>query len=242
VKVKHPEKDLPEWAVDVYNRSKIGTYLASKELQYIKDVLQGNAQVQRVLEIGCGSGKIAIPLHREGYEMVGVDIDELPLQLFRRNNGTVRIARGDALDLPFRDGTFDCAMAIELMDSIVNRERSYMEVLRVLKPGGLFLIQFSNKRSVKGLVYELYLKVKKRKRTWDDLENYRRDFDQQAAELKDAGFRIINARGYNWNLIPRNSNSRLIDFWRSIESLSRFELLPSLSPLVLVTAIKTRGS
>jgi ubiquinone/menaquinone biosynthesis C-methylase UbiE len=180
-------------------------------------------------------------LHQEGYEVVGVDIDELPLRWFKRNNGSVNIAQGDALDLPFCDDSFDCVMAIELIDSIVNREKSYKEVLRVLKPGGLFLIQFSNKKSVKGLVYEFYLRIKKRERTWDDLENYRRGFDQQAAELKDAGFRIINARGYNWNLIPRNSNSRLIDFWKSIESLSRFELLPSLSPLVLVAAMKNQS-
>jgi SAM-dependent methyltransferase len=229
---------LREWSVDIYNRSRIGLYLASKELDYITRILSQKSGVSTILDVGCGSGKLAIPLYDRGYKVIGLDNDELPLRWFRKNSRAITVVMGDVLDLPFDSGSFDCIMAIELIDAIENRGRSYAEVLRVLKPGGLFILQMSNKRSIKGLVYELYLKIKKRDRTAGDLENYRRDYKQQAGEIKRAGFRIIDAKGYNWNLIPRNSDSRLIRLWESLEVILRLQKLPALSPLVLTTAIK----
>jgi ubiquinone/menaquinone biosynthesis C-methylase UbiE len=204
-------------------------------LEYITRILSRNAGIRTILDVGCGSGKIAIPLWKSGYTMVGIDNDELPLKLLKRNNGTVVVVKGDALDLPFGDDSFDCILAIHVIDSIENREKSYGEVLRVLKPGGLFIIQMSNKRSMKGLVYELYLKMKKRQRMAGDLENYRRDYKEQAMELGHSGFRIVDAKGYNWNLIPRNSDSKLLPLWEALEAMLGLENLPMLSPLVLAT-------
>ena len=83
--------------------------------------------------------------------------------------------------------------------------------------------------------------MKKRRRTREDLENYKRNYHQQASELEGVGFRVMDAKGYNWNFIQRNSNSPLIHFYKFIEALFQLENLPSLSPLVIVTAVKKEG-
>ena len=228
-------EELKEWDVDVYNRTKIGKYLTTSELNYIREILGGNSNIGPVLEVGCGSGKLTIPLYDDGYKIAGLDYAELPLLWLKRKAKNVASVRGDARDLPFRDDSFDCIIAIEMMDCIKERKNLYAEVLRVLRSGGIFLTQFSNKKSIKGLIYGLYMKMKKRKRI---REYYKRDYNQQAAELESAGFRITDAKGYNWNIIQRNSNNPLIHFYKFVEALFQLKNLPSLSPLVLITSIK----
>ncbi|MDT5285411.1 MAG: hypothetical protein QOF88_300, partial [Mycobacterium sp.] len=44
--------------------------------------------------------------------------------------------KGDALDLPYVDGTFDCVIASEILEHVPEDERAIDELVRVLKPGG----------------------------------------------------------------------------------------------------------
>ena len=90
---------------------------------------------------------------------------------------------------------------------VINRRKFYAEVLRTLRPGGLFILHFSNRKSIKGLLYELYLKANNRDRTEEELGNYLRDYHEQAAELERSGFKIIDTEGYNWNILKRNSDN-----------------------------------
>lgn len=56
----------------------------------------------------------------------------------------VRIVDGDACNLPFADGTFDIVRSSFVVHNIpkhTDRERALREMLRVLKPGGLLLVQ-----------------------------------------------------------------------------------------------------
>ncbi len=70
-----------------------------------------------VLELGCGTGRVSIPLARDGFEVVGVDLAEPMLAVARRRleaepmpgPGRVRLLRADMRD--FRvDTTFACAV------------------------------------------------------------------------------------------------------------------------------------
>ena len=44
--------------------------------------------------------------------------------------------KGDALDLPYADGTFDCVIASEILEHVPQDDRAIDELVRVLKPGG----------------------------------------------------------------------------------------------------------
>jgi SAM-dependent methyltransferase len=46
---------------------------------------------------------------------------------------------GDPARLPFRDGSFDTVSVVAALNHIPNREATLLEVMRVLRPGGLFL-------------------------------------------------------------------------------------------------------
>ena len=108
------------------------------------------AQVEgRVLELGCGTGRILVPLARAGIAMTGIDRSEPMLAFARRRVQRGRVAGahaglilGDIRDLPLRDRSFGMVMAPYGMLQSLTRERDLARTLasvaRVLRKGGLF--------------------------------------------------------------------------------------------------------
>ncbi len=94
----------------------------------------------RVLDVACGPGNFArdFALAAGDGLVVGIDSSETMLGVGVRDNpmGNVAYVRGDACDLPFRDGSFDavcCFAALYLIDEPM---RALAEIVRVLAPGG----------------------------------------------------------------------------------------------------------
>ena len=99
-----------------------------------------------VLELGCGTGRIALPIARAGVSLVGIDRSEAMLDRARRRiararpEGAVNLVRGDIRHLPFpASGYFALAMAPYGVLQSLLRERDLAtaldEVRRVLAPG-----------------------------------------------------------------------------------------------------------
>lgn len=59
-----------------------------------------------------GSGRFSIPLSKKGFKIVTLDYDPLPLRKLSEKDEKIPLIRADAQQLPFRDGIFDCVLAI----------------------------------------------------------------------------------------------------------------------------------
>ena len=105
----------------------------------------------RVLELGCGTGRIALPLARAGASLVGIDRSGPMLaraEMRRtaaasrgRRRGRLSFVRGDIRRLPFSAGGFGCVIAAYgILQSLLS-ERDLIATLesacRVLKPQGV---------------------------------------------------------------------------------------------------------
>ena len=102
-----------------------------------------------VLELGCGTGRVTIPVARTGASVVGVDRSVEMLRFARRRasrarlKGHVSLLRGDIRSLPFRDpAPFSLVMApYGILQSLVSDSdlsATLASVERVLTPGGMF--------------------------------------------------------------------------------------------------------
>jgi ubiquinone/menaquinone biosynthesis C-methylase UbiE len=102
-----------------------------------------------VLELGCGTGRIALPLARAGLRLVGIDRSEKmlaraaarALKLRRTPRGRLSLVRGDIRHLPFADAQFPLVVAAYgILQSLLS-ERDLAATLRsahrVLQPGGV---------------------------------------------------------------------------------------------------------
>ncbi|HEY6951223.1 MAG TPA: class I SAM-dependent methyltransferase [Bacteroidota bacterium] len=99
-----------------------------------------------VLEIGAGTGRDSFPLAEHGANVVQLDYAENSLRILKRlaeeSKLPVTIVGGDTFSLPFRDGTFDIVFHQGLLEHFRKpvAERLLEENIRVLKPGGLLLV------------------------------------------------------------------------------------------------------
>jgi SAM-dependent methyltransferase len=101
-----------------------------------------------VLDLGCGGGRHAFAVLRRGARVVALDAAALELKQVQGTMiamveaGEVPPAgegvpvQGDALSLPFRDGSFDRIIAAEVLEHIPDDVAAIGELARVLAPGG----------------------------------------------------------------------------------------------------------
>jgi len=101
-----------------------------------------------VLELGCGTGRITLPVARKGTPVTGIDRSALMLARARAKKRRVESAaridfvRGDIRHLPFRSERFGLVMApYGILQSLVRETdlaATLKSVARVLEPGGRF--------------------------------------------------------------------------------------------------------
>ncbi len=104
-------------------------------------VLRGvqDAPSWRILDAGCGTGAIAQRLGRFG-EVVAIDLSSFALQLGKRRDLAGTVSQASVTALPLLGGTFDLVVSIDVLCSVPDHERALAEFHRVLKPGGLLLM------------------------------------------------------------------------------------------------------
>jgi len=99
----------------------------------------------RLLDAGCGIGFFSEVARRQGAEVVSLDFSPAALRVYRkRGGGDGRLLAGSVEDLPFADGSFSFAMAIDVIEHLYHPEKLLSEMFRVLKPGGRAIVETDN--------------------------------------------------------------------------------------------------
>lgn len=111
------------------------------EIEFLLDVVRDRA---RVLELGCGYGRVMKRLSPSAATVVGCDVSQASLDLAQSFLGPLRnivLVRADAVRMPFRAGIFDAVACVQNGISAfgVDRARLVAEAARVARPGGRIL-------------------------------------------------------------------------------------------------------
>src|SRR5271156_3301000 len=107
----------------------------------------------RLLDLGCGFGRHAYQGARLGARVVALDAGADEVRKVQDTFGAMAVAgeldaeearggaaQGDALRLPFADGSFDRVIASEVLEHIPDDETAMAELTRVLRPGGTMAV------------------------------------------------------------------------------------------------------
>lgn len=103
------------------------------------------ASGQKILEIGCGLGYLARGIARRtaptGF-VAAIDIDPAIIRAARERSEGEQISYqvGDARRLPFRDGCFDAAVTVQVIEYLPQVDRALQEAYRVIAPRGRFVV------------------------------------------------------------------------------------------------------
>ena len=121
---------------------------ADVHVDFVLEQLADTPPPRAVLDLACGAGRHTAALRRRGLRALGVD---LSLTLLSRRPDLPRV-RGDMRCLPFTGGSFDWVLNFFTSFGYFEAERENFrvleEIVRLLTPGGRFLIDFLNRERV----------------------------------------------------------------------------------------------
>jgi ubiquinone/menaquinone biosynthesis C-methylase UbiE len=131
-----------------------------------------------VLDVGCGPGEMILDLSRHNWNIWGIDIAnnmiELAKEKTKKSNSKIHLSVGDIEKLEFFDNFFDliiCAGVVEYL----NDDRKWLkEIVRVLKPGGVLIINITNKYSIKNWSAAIIERMKRNKTLFSVMEFVKR--------------------------------------------------------------------
>jgi SAM-dependent methyltransferase len=104
----------------------------------------------RVLDVGCGTGALAVRIEQAGCDVSGIDASEGMLRVLRARASLVDAVLGSSAALPFATDRFDLAYCVAVMHHIADPaavRRTLAEMVRVVRPGGLVLVWDHNSRN-----------------------------------------------------------------------------------------------
>jgi len=122
---------------DIYHRYLLDPYL---------DYVARNATSSAAIDLGCGTGVIALRLAERGFHVLGVDHSAEMLEIARCKlagrtvRGECTFERGDVRHLNVPDGSVDIATCQGVLHHLSEIEPCLREIKRVLRPGGFFYI------------------------------------------------------------------------------------------------------
>ena len=119
------------------------------QTQFIKEILKTQGLI---LDLACGTGRHIIPLSKEGYDVVGLDISPNLLKIAKNRVGDILVIRADMRHLPFRQEIFAAATSIDTSFGYLATEdedlQSLKELRRTLKLNGALVIDVFNREQL----------------------------------------------------------------------------------------------
>lgn len=164
--------NLVEWAESFQDADRKGLgslhYLNQARIPYfvkIWDREVGDISSKRFLDVGCGGGVATNVLAGHGFPMDGIDIAPNTLKVAEKNAlETIKdpdmiptFKVGSCYDLPAPENSYDGVLMSDVLEHFHDLRTAIKEVKRVLKPGGVFVLDTINRTTFSWIIFILYL-------------------------------------------------------------------------------------
>lgn len=140
-----------EKGASIYDEERLKDYEGKKvlkeQLKILTKILKKH-KPKKVLEAGCGTGRILLPLAKLGYNIEGFDLSENMLKELNKKNSNVKTKIGDIEKIPYKDETFDLTYSITVLMHMSKIDKAIKEMIRVTKKGGYIIFDLPNKESI----------------------------------------------------------------------------------------------
>ena len=131
------------------------------DIKWRKKVVRivGEKNPESILDIATGTGDFAIMLATlKPKKIVGLDLSKGMLDVGikkvkdKKLDGLIEMVLGDSENLPFQDNSFDAVTVGFGVRNFENLDKGLQEILRVLKPNGIFLSNIPSKKIRKAIL------------------------------------------------------------------------------------------
>jgi SAM-dependent methyltransferase len=138
----------------------------------------------RALDVGCGVGQVVARLQEHGFEAHGVDVSAPNIE--RARQVSPRCQLYDGKQLPFADGFFASAGALNVLEHVEEPEAFVRELVRVVEPGGKVVLSSPNFFRVFGFRdYHVHMRgLGNKLRNWKRLREKQRQMRRDPASVR----------------------------------------------------------
>lgn len=102
-------------------------------------LLFGVSPTPHLLEVGIGTGRIAVPLAERGVRVTGIDISEKMLAILRGKRTDIEVAIAEASQPPFWERAFDAAVFVHILHLVPDAEATLRAVVPLVRRGGVLI-------------------------------------------------------------------------------------------------------
>jgi ubiquinone/menaquinone biosynthesis C-methylase UbiE len=113
---------------------------------FVNDNLPVDFHSKLVLDAGCGRGRAAAALSLLGANAVGIDLTQ---HKFWHDARRASFVVADVASMPFSDASYDGCVCLSVLMYVKDDKDVLSEIYRVLKPGGMLVLQSANKGNLK---------------------------------------------------------------------------------------------
>ena len=217
-----------------------GQYLSRHERDAILRAEALAGEPGAALEVGVEGGRWAALLERRGWTLTCTDVDEVTLAICQErlpDATCIRVDPGDTR-LPVDDASVRLLLVMEVAP-VSEAPWFGAEAARVLEPGGILCLGFTNSLSVRALVYRLLRRLGLR----GSPEYEGPPYSEVRASLEENGIEPVWSSGLCWGPFTRESNNPLIPLVTALEAILGLRRLVAASPFVLLIGRRsaTRG-
>jgi ubiquinone/menaquinone biosynthesis C-methylase UbiE len=112
------------------------------KLEYLLPILPSPKNGIKTIEVGCGSARLSCFLASLGYKTTCLDYSKSALMVAKENyritNNKGEFILGDAQNIPVKSNSFDVVLSTGLLEHFEEPQLVINEMVRILKPGGVF--------------------------------------------------------------------------------------------------------
>lgn len=191
-----------KWSSEYDNQYAHGIKSIEEEKEWKKVLAKivGNDR-KNILDVGTGTGFLALLFSELGHDCKGLDISEGMLEIAKDKAKTrevdIKFGIGDAEKLPEESNKFDLVVNRHLVWTLPNPEKALREWIRVLKPGGKLVIidgdWFYENRiyDIKRFMGKLLIAITEFKNPWNRKNDYSKDLAAKLPMMKDENSRNL---------------------------------------------------
>jgi ubiquinone/menaquinone biosynthesis C-methylase UbiE len=126
-----------------------GSIIDDMQRKLIYKIISQNGS-KKILDAGCGTGRILMHLTEKGLECHGIDPSKNMLKQFKQKlttNRSVTLKMGDIEKIPYGSDTFDCTFTVHVLMHMPDYKNAFKEMYRVTKPNGIIVCDFPHASS-----------------------------------------------------------------------------------------------
>ncbi|MFZ3148255.1 MAG: class I SAM-dependent methyltransferase [Methanothrix sp.] len=179
-------------------------YQHRQRINNIENIINklGICNTDRTLDVGCGRGFYLTLLAQKSQNVIGVEfsregIDGCRAIVIEKGlKDRIQALRGDALNLPFQENTFDFILCTEVLEHLADPLKGALEIHRVLKLGGKALISMPNLFSIFWLFNRAIAEASGLTAGSTEIDPHMKfPFFKMESMLRNAGFDVKAVRG-----------------------------------------------